>query len=250
MGTNNLANLAGAPNPDYAPSNPAPSPVSSPLQGEGPTYLIPLPTGGEGQGEGALATRKARSRIIRANDRGERRVVRRRGKRDGDEPLPPEEGWVQWGGEAIWAVGETTGGAPDGLTREEFREAFARDMPGAGWARAKAILRRAIQERADAHAAVEVGWVKRIGRGLSRDIFAAEVEVAPDPGSLSGPYAVLLPRGDAIAGLDARTRREAEVLEHVSREARKGILGPGPVGRVFVVIMEECKKLQQITMNK
>ncbi len=133
-----------------------------------------------------------------------------------DEPLPPEDGWVSWGGEAVWAVGETEGGAPYGLTREEFREAAARDNPGAGWARAKAILGRAVQARLGSRAVVEIGWVKKIGMGLSRDIFAAHVEVAPDPGKISGPYVVLLPRRDAIPGLDARTAREVAVLERLA----------------------------------
>ncbi len=65
----------------------------------------------------------------------------RRRRRDGqDEPLPPEDGWVQWGVEAIWAVGETAAGAPYGPTEVELREAAERENPRAGWARAKAIL--------------------------------------------------------------------------------------------------------------
>lgn len=32
------------------------------------------------------------------------------------------EGWVEWGGELIWAAGFTSGGAPYGLTSEEYFE--------------------------------------------------------------------------------------------------------------------------------
>ncbi len=140
---------------------------------------------------------------------------KRRRSRPHDELLPPEDGWVPWGGQEVWAVGETSGGAPYGLTREEFRIAGERDYPEAGWVRARAILGRAIQERVGRGARVEVGRVKRVGRGLSRHLFAAEVNVSPDLENLSGGYVVPLPRGDAIPGLEARTRREAVLLERL-----------------------------------
>ncbi|HSB69848.1 MAG TPA: hypothetical protein VLT62_10985 [Candidatus Methylomirabilis sp.] len=50
-----------------------------------------------------------------------------------DEPLPPEDGWVSWGDQEVWAVGETSGGAPYGLTREDFR--FHEICLAAGWYR-------------------------------------------------------------------------------------------------------------------
>jgi aminoglycoside phosphotransferase (APT) family kinase protein len=92
-----------------------------------------------------------------------------------------------------------------------------RDAPGLGWARAKAILLEAFRARAGRLARVEVGRVTRIGQGLSRDIFAAGVAVDPDPGNLSGPCAVLLPRRDADRDLGARTSREARLLEQLAR---------------------------------
>jgi aminoglycoside phosphotransferase (APT) family kinase protein len=133
------------------------------------------------------------------------------------EPLPPQDGWIPWGGEAVWAVGETPGGAPYGLTPEDFRAAAERDSPGAGWVRAKSILRRAVQGWVDGRTMVEVGWVKKVGAGLSRDLFAAEVNVSPDLEKLSGVYVVLLPRRDAPSGLDARTSREAAVLRRLAQ---------------------------------
>ncbi len=140
---------------------------------------------------------------------------KRRRSRPHDEPLPPEDGWVSWGGQEVWAVGETPGGAPYGLTREEFPMAGERNYSEAGWVRAKAILSRAIQGRTGQRATVEVGWVKRVGRGLSRDLFAAEVSVSPDLENLSGVFVVPLPRWDAIPGLDARAQREAVMLERL-----------------------------------
>ena len=63
----------------------------------------------------------------------------------------------------------------------------------------------------------EVGWVREIARGLSRDIFAAEVDLEPDPSHRSGSYVVLLPRTDADDGLDGRGRKELRLLGHLSR---------------------------------
>ena len=37
-----------------------------------------------------------------------------------DEPVPEGQDWVEWGGELIWAMGFTSGGAPYGLTLDQF----------------------------------------------------------------------------------------------------------------------------------
>lgn len=147
--------------------------------------------------------------------------------------MAAEEGWVSWGGKPMWAVGETPGGAPYGLTREEFRMALERDDRRAGWARAANILTRAIHARVDPRTTVETGRVRKVGAGLSRDLFAAEVEVAPDPQNLSGVSVVLLPRQDAVPGLDARTGREVVVLERLA-----GVPVPFRVPRVIGVVSE------------
>ncbi len=39
-----------------------------------------------------------------------------------------DEGWVEWGGELIWAVGFTSGGAPFGLRVPEFDPADLQAM--------------------------------------------------------------------------------------------------------------------------
>jgi hypothetical protein len=48
--------------------------------------------------------------------------------RPGDEPSLSGEEWVEYGGELIWAVDFTAGGAPIGLTSEEFRRLNAESM--------------------------------------------------------------------------------------------------------------------------
>ncbi|UCF47833.1 MAG: hypothetical protein JSU89_11760 [Myxococcales bacterium] len=45
--------------------------------------------------------------------------------RPGDEPALSGEEWVEYGGELIWAVDFTPGGAPVGLTEREFRRSNA-----------------------------------------------------------------------------------------------------------------------------
>jgi aminoglycoside phosphotransferase (APT) family kinase protein len=134
------------------------------------------------------------------------------------EPALPEEGWFHYGGgdDALWVVNYTEGGAPYGPTRAEMREAHERGAAGAGWARAKAILRTAFTSRFP-QASVEIGRVTRLGQGLSRDVFAAPVELSPDPGALSGPYAVLLPVRRVDDGFDERTKREARLLERLAK---------------------------------
>ncbi len=132
-----------------------------------------------------------------------------------DEPSLPEEDWFDYGSDSLWIVGYTEGGAPYGPTRTEMQEALEREASGAPWARAKAILRMAFAARLP-EARVEIGRVTRLGYGLSRDVFAAEVDVLPDPGKLSGSYAVLLPARGVDEHLGDRTQREALLLHRLS----------------------------------
>lgn len=78
---------------------------------------------------------------------------------------------------------------------------------GAGWVRAKRVLRELIGR--EVGAVRDVGWVKKIGDGLSRDIFAAEVEL--EEGRCEA-YVVALPRRDAEPALDERTSRELRLV--------------------------------------
>lgn len=88
--------------------------------------------------------------------------------RPGDEPSLSGEEWVEHGGEPIWAVDFTPGGAPIGLTSQEFRRLNARMEHRAGWARAKALLAWAFETCSSPVADVGVGRVKKVGESLFR----------------------------------------------------------------------------------
>jgi aminoglycoside phosphotransferase (APT) family kinase protein len=129
-----------------------------------------------------------------------------------DEPLPEGEEWVECGGELIWAAGFTEAGVPYGLDEREFREASERWSGEAGWARAKRILLAVVARGAGDGAKVDVGYVKKIGSGLSRDIFAAEVEIATSSRREEIEIAVLLPRRGCDDAVGERMRMEARLL--------------------------------------
>ena len=57
-----------------------------------------------------------------------------------------------------------------------MRRHSEREASGAGWARAKHILREVIGR--ELGTVRDIGRVVKIGDGLSRDIFAADVELA------------------------------------------------------------------------
>ncbi len=139
--------------------------------------------------------------------------VGRRKDRLHEEPLPEGEDWVEWGGELVCAQGFTEGGAPYGLSVDEFRAVTEDGDREAGWARAKSAFRRVFQRPG---ADVEVGWVRRLGEGLSRDVFTADIQVSPDPDQLSGAYAALVPRRDAGPAVSGRALREALLLRRLA----------------------------------
>jgi len=148
------------------------------------------------------------------------RVGRAKRRRDGvlgfsDEPRPDGDAWEEYGGELIWVAGHTEGGAPYGFTLEQFRRANERESDGAGWARAKYILGDLLELWCGPPTRADVGFVKKIGQGLSRDIFAAQVGLVPDPGGRSGDYVVQLPRDGADSEFDARTRKELRLLGRI-----------------------------------
>jgi aminoglycoside phosphotransferase (APT) family kinase protein len=134
------------------------------------------------------------------------------------EPQTDDEEWGEWGGELIWAAGFTEGGAPYGLTVDEFREGNAREgeARGADWVRAKRLLHDLFARRAGGTAKAEIGWVKFFGDGLCRKAFVAEVSLHPDPEELSDAYVVLLPRPDAERSFDERARSEARLLTRLA----------------------------------
>jgi len=145
------------------------------------------------------------------------------------EPTPDGEEWVECGGQAMWAAGFTDAGFPYGLTEEEFRTANARDDSEAGWARAKRILQAIFHER-EQGATVDVGYVKKMGHGLSRDIFAAEITIVTGSKPDMSEVAVLLPRRGCDSDINERTRKEARLLGDL---ATAGL--PFRVPRIFGV---------------
>jgi aminoglycoside phosphotransferase (APT) family kinase protein len=128
----------------------------------------------------------------------------------------------------MWVADWTEGGAPYGLRHEEWREGMRLQDHRAGWARALSILERLAKAQGGAGVEVHVGRVTKIGDGLSRDVFGAELSLRPDPEGLSAVYAVLLPRG-ADPGLEARTRKELRLLAWLQYH-EVGFRVPRPLG--------------------
>ena len=152
------------------------------------------------------------------------------------EPLLECEEWVEWGGELVWAAGFTSGGAPYGLSVDEYRRASMDVAPQAGWARSKRILERVFQAGREHVIGVELGRVKFVGDGLYRKAYAAHVELVPDHDSESGPYAVLLPKPDVGPDFTTRVRREATILHRLGRMAL-----PFRVPRIAGVVLDAGK---------
>ena len=134
-----------------------------------------------------------------------------------EDPALEGEEWVEWGGELIWAVDFTAGGAPIGLTERQFRQIDAQSEAGAGWARAKALLAWAFGACYSPGTDVQVGRVTKVGDGMSREVFAARVDLSPDPNHLSGVWAVLLPGNQTTAEDCCRWVREVWTLGQLAR---------------------------------
>ncbi len=88
-----------------------------------------------------------------------------------------------------------------------MRRYSERETRGAGWARAKHILLEVIGR--EIGPVRDIGRVVKIGDGLSRDIFAADLELAT---GVLDSFVVALPRHDAPPDLSERTTRELRLL--------------------------------------
>jgi aminoglycoside phosphotransferase (APT) family kinase protein len=99
----------------------------------------------------------------------------------------------------------------------------------AGWARAKALLAWAFEACSSPVADIEVGRVKKVGEGLFRKVYAAHVDVTPDPDDLSGAWAVLLPDRRAATEGCRRWVREVTILAQLARE-QLPFRVPAPLG--------------------
>ncbi|HEX8106360.1 MAG TPA: phosphotransferase [Kofleriaceae bacterium] len=119
-----------------------------------------------------------------------------------------EAGETEWcGDQRIYVIDRTAAGFAYGVPVAEMRRSAERSAGGAGWARAKRILRELLER--EVGEVDDIGWVKKIGDGLSREIFVSEVELV---GGRCEAYVVALPRADAEPGLDDRTRRELRLI--------------------------------------
>jgi aminoglycoside phosphotransferase (APT) family kinase protein len=136
-----------------------------------------------------------------------------RASREADEPTPDGEEWVELGGQSIWVAGWTAGGAPYGLTLEEWRQALRSDARAPGWVRARDVLETLVRLQSPSSARIELGRVTWVGEGMFRDAYGTAVDVTPDANALSGGWVVLLPRGkSAAAELHTGPSRELRVL--------------------------------------
>ena len=140
---------------------------------------------------------------------------RLRHKKQKTRDLPAEaslDDWVEWGGQRIWAVDFTAGGAPIGLTEEQMAAAEANAVEWKpDWVLAEEAIERALRGWTDA--GVKVGRVKRLAQGLSRRVFVAEVAFK---GGETREVAALVPWRDELdledPELNERTGREARIL--------------------------------------
>ncbi|WP_438020358.1 hypothetical protein WMF18_15350 [Sorangium sp. So ce315] len=91
----------------------------------------------------------------------------------------------------------------------------ARDA-GPGWARAKRALETAFSGRGRPR----IDRVSRVGHGLSNEVYAAHVELVPDPEGRSGAYAASVPARGSAPRTRASWQREGALLERVAARTR------------------------------
>lgn len=97
-----------------------------------------------------------------------------------------DDGWVEWGGELIWAVGFTDGGAPFGLHVSDFDPAdlAAMGLPGASGSRIHG----------------PGGWLPEPDAARGSDDAPAHVA----PGTYGEPSGQVADRRDAAVGAGGR----------------------------------------------
>jgi len=99
-------------------------------------------------------------------------------------------------------------------------------------ARAAAALRWFARYWSGAEVRIEIERVHRVGEGLTRVGFAANVSTTPDPDGISGPYVILAVRRGADPGIGGRMVRELELLEHL-RSLELGFQVPRALGALW-----------------
>ncbi|WP_433936419.1 phosphotransferase family protein [Sorangium cellulosum] len=87
---------------------------------------------------------------------------------------------------------------------------------GAGWARAK----RALEAAFSGLGRPRIDRVVKVGHGLSNEVYAAHVELVPDPDGRSGAYAACVPARGSVPRTRASWQREGTLLERVAARTR------------------------------
>lgn len=123
----------------------------------------------------------------------------------------PTDCWVEFGGQRIWAVDWTSGGFPIGLTEEQMADC-ENDDGDRSRIEVRSVLKRAFHDLAPNAAKLRIRRSTRIGGGFSREQYAADVALDPDPRQLSGTYVVGLPLPFGDQDSCARLAREMAVL--------------------------------------
>ncbi|WP_437320777.1 phosphotransferase family protein [Sorangium sp. So ce385] len=121
--------------------------------------------------------------------------------------LAPSACWRRVGGPPL--------AAPPRAVVRGGREVAARDA-GPGWAHAK----RAIEVAFSSSGRPRIGRVRKVGHGLSNEVYAAHVELVPDPEGRSGTYAAFVPARGSTPRTRASWQREAALLARVAAGTR------------------------------
>jgi len=119
-----------------------------------------------------------------------------------DEPGRDGEDFVEYGGEVYLAMGFTSAGCPYGPTLGEVRESDLRYARDRGWARAHRAMCAAV--RGLGLPEPDLGRVRKIGQGLSREAFATDVHT--DGAGWPRVLVALVPRRGERAARGMRDR--------------------------------------------
>ena len=104
-----------------------------------------------------------------------------------------------------------------GPTFDAFLRLSEVEIPDAGWARARRILRMVLRAQGVSDPEDAVGWVRYLGRGPFYVTFVAEVSGADNaPGR---QWVVRLPEPDADPDFSTRTAREARLLQFLATQS-------------------------------
>ncbi|MEE8587451.1 MAG: aminoglycoside phosphotransferase family protein [Acidobacteriota bacterium] len=169
--------------------------------------------------------------------------MKKRKKRHFDEPLPEGDEWVEFGGELIFAVGFTSGGAPYGINLKEFRRSNEEWERKAGWAQAKRVLRGVLGLTGlDDSNEADIDYLRFLASGLSYKVYSTACWHPELWGGSEKRVVVRLPQQDAPSGQAESALREIKLLAHLSSldlpVRVPEVLGGMAVGRGVAVVQE------------